>query len=197
MKPFRDRFNDYRESVSGLTSLAEQSFLFWSENFVNKKSELNPFNLLTGKIYSFEYKDTLDKKKKFINKRPIVFFTGFTGFKDKLTFGGIDLVLMPPTIRIAFFTRIQSVYSEQIESNMSRIEKGGMLDQIQLKTDYEILDRILTGIPFKNCYRSWDTTKVRDILEISYDDWTKIVYLYTRSVEGAQIDEIYKKNSII
>ena len=49
--------------------------------------------------------------------------------------------------------------------------------------------------PFKNAYKIWNIKKIRDIKEIPIEDWTKIVYLYTRSIEGAQIEEIYNKNS--
>jgi hypothetical protein len=55
----------------------------------------------------------------------------------------------------------------------------------------------MNGIPFKNAYRSWDIKKIRDVKEIPYKDWTRIVYLYTRSIEGTPVEEIYKKNSQI
>ena len=32
MKPFKDQFEDYKLGVSGLTSLAEESFMFWFKN---------------------------------------------------------------------------------------------------------------------------------------------------------------------
>lgn len=196
MKAFNIEFQEYKQSVSGLSSLSEDSFTYWVHNFVNKKEEFNPFNFLIGKIYSFEYMDKIDKNKKFINKRPVVFFTGFLD-NTKLTFSGIDLILMPPIFRIAFLTRIKSVFQSQIETNIKKIAEGGKLDQIQLKSDYNNLNLIMQGIPFKNPYRSWDIKKVRDIKEISYEDWTKIVYLHTRSIEGDSIEEIYNKNSKI
>ena len=73
-------------------------------------------------------------------------------------------------------------------------ERGEIRDQIPLKTDFEILDNVFSGIPFKNSYRSWNIKKVRDLREIPYQDWTKIVYLFTRSIQGTPIEEIYKKN---
>jgi len=77
MKPFKTQFEDYKLSVSGLSSLAEDSFMHWFKTFVNSKSQFNPSGFLPGKVYSFEYNDQLEKAKKYINKRPIVFFTGF------------------------------------------------------------------------------------------------------------------------
>ena len=74
-------------------------------------------------------------------------------------------------------------------------EKGNERGQIQIKSDYQTLDTILKGIPYKHAYRSWDLKKVRDVIEIPFDDWTKIVYLNTRSIEGTQLNEIYNKNS--
>ena len=190
MKPFNQQFEDYKLQISGLSSLAEESYLFWFKNYVNQNSDFNPSNFMTGKIYSFEYNDQIEKGKKFINKRPVVFFTGFFTKDDKKFFNGIDLILVPPTIRLALLTRIQSVYSNQIEDNIKRSKD----EQIQLKTNYEIIDTILRGVPFKNAYRFWDLKKVRDVMEITYEEWTRIVYLHTRSIEGTPIEEIYKKN---
>jgi hypothetical protein len=197
MRPFKDQFEDYKLNVSGLSSLAEESFMFWFKNFVNQKGQFNPQNFLPGKFYSFEYNDVLEKNKKFINKRPVIFFTGFMNYENKQAFSGMDIILMPPIFRLAFFSRIQSVYQDLIEANMKKIENGEGRGQAPLKTDYETLDIIMKGIPYKNTYRVWDLKKVRDIVEIPYEDWTRIVYLHTRSIQGTPIEEIYTKNSKI
>ena len=194
MKPFKNRFEEYKLSVSGLSSLAEDSFMHWFKNYVNQKDQFNPSNFLQGKVYSFEYNDVLDNKKKFINRRPLIFFTGFNSYEDKSVFYGIDLILLSPQSRIPFFTRIQSVYQSIIEKNQEKIEKGEIRGQAQLKTDYETLDLILKGINYKHAYRAWDLKKVRDVIEIPYEDWTRIVYLDTRSIQGTPLNEIYKKN---
>ena len=194
MKPFKTQFEDYKLSVSGLSSLAEDSFMHWFKTFVNSKSQFNPLGFLPGKVYSFEYNDQLEKAKKYINKRPIVFFTGFKSYEDKTIFYGIDLILLSPQFRIPLFTRIQSVYQDIIEKNQEKIDKGDIKSQVPLKTDYETLDTILKGINYKHAYRAWDLKKVRDVVEIPYEDWTRIVYLDTRSIEGTQLNEIYKKN---
>ena len=194
MKPFKTQFEDYKLSVSGLSSLAEDSFMYWFKSFVNTKSEFNTSNFLQGKVYSFEYNDQLEKNKKYINRRPVVFFTGFRSYEDKAVFYGIDLILLSPQVRIPFFTRIQSVYQDIIENNQEKINKGELKSQVQLKTDYETLDIILKGINYKHAYKAWDLKKVRDVVEIPYDDWTRIVYLDTRSIQGTPLNEIYKKN---
>ena len=194
MKPFKTQFEDYKLSVSGLSSLAEDSFMHWFKTFVNSKSQFNPLGFLPGKVYSFEYNDQLEKAKKYINKRPIVFFTGFKSYEDKTIFYGIDLILLSPQFRIPLFTRIQSVYQDIIEKNQEKIDKGDIKSQVPLKTDYETLDTILKGINYKHAYRAWDLKKVRDVVEIPYEDWTRIVYLDTRSIEGTPLNEIYKKN---
>jgi hypothetical protein len=53
---------------------------------------------------------------------------------------------------------------------------------------------ILKGIIYKHAYKAWDLKKVRDVVEIPYADWTRIVYLDTRSIQGTPLNEIYKKN---
>lgn len=194
MKEFKLRFQEYKDSIKGSNSLYEESFLYWLNNYVNQKNTLNPSNFLSGKIYSFEYIDILEKKK-FINKRPIVLFTEFFNTETRASFGGIDLILIPPIKRIFLLEVLQSVYQKQIEENIARLERGNILDQFPLKMDYKILDSILKDFKWKNAYRAWDLKKIRDIKEIPYEDWTKIVYLHTRSIEGIPIEEIYNKNS--
>ena len=193
--PFKQKFEDYRLSMSGLSSLPEESFMFWFKKFVNKNSQFNPLNFLQGKVYSFEYNDKLEKGKKFINRRPVVFFTGYDNYENKNLFSGLDLVLIPPIFRLAFFERVQSVFQDQIERNLKKEEIGDGRDQLPLKTEYQIMENILRGIPYKHAYRSWDLKKVRDVMEIPFEDWTRIVYLDTRSIEGTQLIEIYNKNS--
>jgi hypothetical protein len=193
--PFKQKFEDYRLSMSGLSSLPEESFMFWFKKFLNKNSQFNPLNFLQGKVYSFEYNDKLEKGKKFINRRPVVFFTGYDNYENKNLFSGLDLVLIPPIFRLAFFERVQSVFQDQIERNLKKEEIGDGRDQLPLKTEYQIMENILRGIPYKHAYRSWDLKKVRDVMEIPFEDWTRIVYLDTRSIEGTQLIEIYNKNS--
>lgn len=194
MKPFKTQFEEYQLSISGLSSLAEHSFMYWFKTFVNTKSEFNTYSFLQGKVYSFEYNDQLEKNKKYINKRPVVFFTGFKSSEDRSVFYGIDLILLSPQFRILFFTRIQSVSKDIIENNQKKINQGELKTQVQLRTDYKTLDIILKGINYKHAYRAWDLKKVRDVVEIPYNDWTRIVYLDTRSIQGTPLNEIYKKN---
>lgn len=195
MESFSKSFEEYKLSISGLSSPQEESFINWVNKYVNQNSIFNPNEFLQGKVYSFEYNDKLDKNKSFINKRPVVFFTGYDNYEKKNLFNGIDLILIPPLFRIAFFTRIQSVYQDQIEKNLKMSERGESRGQSSLRVDYQSMDSIMKGIPFKHSYRSWDLKKVRDVIEIPYEDWTKIVYLDTRSIEGARLNEIYNKNS--
>jgi len=195
MQPFRKSFEEYKLSVSGLSSLREEAFMHWVKNYINKNSQFNPLNFLQGKVYSFAYNDKLEHGKKFINKRPVIFFTGYDNYEKKNLFNGLDLVLISPIFRLSFFERLQSVFHDQIERNLKKEENGEGRDQVPLRTEYQIMETILKGIPYKHAYRSWDLKKVRDVMEIPFEDWTRIVYLDTRSIEGTQLNEIYNKNS--
>jgi hypothetical protein len=169
--------------------------MHWVKNYVNKNSQFNPLNFLQGKVYSFSYNDKLEPGKKFINKRPVIFFTGYDNYEKKNLFTGLDLVLIPPIFRLSFFERVQSVFQDQIERNLQKEDNGDGRDQSPLRTEYQIMETILKGIPYKHAYRSWDLKKVRDVMEIPFEDWTRIIYLDTRSIEGTQLNEIYNKNS--
>lgn len=195
MKTFRKSFEEYKLSVSGSSSLPEEAFMHWVKNYINKNSQFNPLNFLQGKVYSFAYNDKLEQGKKFINKRPVIFFTGYDNYEKKNLFNGLDLVLISPIFRLAFFERVQSVFQDQIERNLKKEEMGEGRDQAPLRTEYQIMETLLKGISYKHAYRSWDLKKVRDVMEIPFEDWTRIIYLDTRSIEGTQLNEIYNKNS--
>lgn len=195
---FKEIFEEYKNQLrtSGGGNISEESFLYWVNNYVNQTREVfNPYDFITGKIYSFEYRQLENIKSKYINTRPIVFLTGFPE-SDKKIFSGIDLILIDPETRMFFLDRIVSVYQRSIEENIKRMDEGIFTDQIPLKTDFETFNNIMKGIPFKNAYRAWDIKKIRDVYEIPFDDWSKIVYLHTRSVEGSQIEDIYKQNML-
>ena len=195
MKTFRKSFEEYKLSVSGSSSLPEEAFMHWVKNYINKNSQFNPLNFLQGKVYSFAYNDKLEQGKKFINKRPVIFFTGYDNYEKKNLFNGLDLVLISPIFRLAFFERVQSVFQDQIERNLKKEEMGEGRDQAPLRTEYQIMETLLKGISYKHAYRSWDLKKVKDVMEIPFEDWTRIIYLDTRSIEGTQFNEIYNKNS--
>ena len=195
MKTFRKSFEEYKLSVSGSSSLPEEAFMHWVKNYINKNSQFNPLNFLQGKVYSFAYNDKLEQGKKFINKRPVIFFTGYDNYEKKNLFNGLDLVLISPIFRLAFFERVQSVFQDQIERNLKKEEMGEGRDQAPLRTEYQIMETLLKGISYKHAYRSWDLKKVKDVMEIPFEDWTRIIYLDTRSIEGTQLNEIYNKNS--
>lgn len=195
---FKELFDEYNNEIRlrGGGSLSEESFIHWTSNYVNQSSEVfNPYDFITGKIYSFEYKTDDRKNLKYTNSRPVVFMTGFPESVNKI-FSGVDIILIDPTTRLYFLDRIYSVYQNQIDENKKRFEEGIVKDQIPLKTDFETFNNIMKGIPFKNAFRAWDIRKIRDVYEIPFDDWTKIVYLHTRSIEGSQIEDIYKQNTI-
>ena len=195
MKTFRKSFEEYKLSVSGSSSLPEEAFMHWVKNYINKNSQFNPLNFLQGKVYSFAYNDKLEQGKKFINKRPVIFFTGYDNYEKKNLFNGLDLVLISPIFRLAFFERVQSVFQDQIERNLKKEEMGEGRDQAPLRTEYQIMETLLKGISYKHAYRTWDLKKVKDVMEIPFEDWTRIIYLDTRSIEGTQLNEIYNKNS--
>lgn len=197
MKNFNERFEDYKLSISGLSSLSDEAFTHWQKNYVATQTPLKLTDFLAGKIYSIFYNDQMEKNKKFINRRPVIFFMGFFNQENKVFFSGIDLILIPPEYRLGFFIRISSVYESTINSNIEREEKGNLLDQSSIKCDYNTMEIIMKGIPWKNSYRAWDLQKIGDTKEITYSDWTRMIYLHTRSIEGTPIEEIYKKNSII
>jgi len=187
---FREDFEKYRIQMKSPAGMAENSFFEYGEKYLGP-SQFNPSLFLTGKLYTFYY-DLDPEKGKFVNKRPLVFFLGRDKSNSKPTIEGLDIILMPPLDRLNFFLRIFSSFNSIIDGNLQK-EKEGIKSQDQLKIAYQNLEALMTGINYKKSYSKYSIEKIRNVHEVPYQEWHKMVYLNTRSISGSTLEEIYKK----
>lgn len=193
MIDFQKNFEEYHRENKSPAGMAEASFLEYKNKY-SIGSVFNPSQFLVGKIYTFYYDDYPKKYGEFINKRPIVFFLGPDKVSKTPAITGFDIILIPPIDRLNFFKRIFFCFESIIERNMRKIEDRNERGQEPLKFEYSNFESILSGIKYKGSYSRYKVEKIMNVHEITYDQWHKLVYLNTRSIEGTTIEEIYKKS---
>ena len=171
--------------------LAEDSFLHYTNEYSVLKESESIRNLIQGRIYAFYY-DSLPKLEgDFVNKRPVVFLEGREITPSKSIIKGIDLILMTPRDRINFFIKLIYSYGRIISQN----EKMEVASRMPLKFDMPLLETLMGGIKYKHAYRGYRMDKIKGIKEVPMEEWKYLIYLNTRSIEGATINDIYDKYS--
>lgn len=186
----KEEFEKYLMQTKSPAGMSEDSFLLYLKKY-SKGSNFDPRRFLRGKIYSFYYDSTPDKNG-FVNNRPVIFFLEPSKYNSKPAIDGIDLILMPPQMRFTFLNRISFAFQSIIKRNIENKSSPDL--QEKLKIDYASLNPIMGGIEYKKAFNKYHVDKMKNIHEIEYEDWSKIIYLNTRSIKGSTIEEIYNKN---
>lgn len=186
---FKREIREAIEKSGSPGKLTEQSFLHYSNNYsVLKKSE-SLKNLIQGKIFTFYYDSPKRPNQEFVNKRPVIFYESTEISPDKSIVKGIDIILLTPRDRTNFFIRLHSVFNKAIEEN----EKRDQSSKMPLRFDSGLLETLMGGIRYNHAYRGYKFEKIKGLCEIPRDEWKYLVYLDTKSLEGAVLNDIYNK----
>lgn len=186
---FRKEIRDSIEKAGSPGKLNEESFLHYTKKYsVLKKSE--PIkNLIQGKIFTFYYDSPKRTNQEFVNRRPVIFYEGVDVAPEKSILKGIDLILLTPRDRTNFFIRLHSIYGKIMEQN----EKREISSKMPLRFDPQLLETLMGGIRYNHAYRGYKFEKIKGLMEIPREEWRYLVYLDTKSLEGAVLNDIYNK----
>jgi len=186
---FKRELRDAIEKAGSPGKLSEESFLNYSNNYAVLKSSDSVKNLIQGKIYTFYYDSVLVKEKNYINRRPVVFLEGKEITPEKSIIKGIDLILLTPRDKTNFFIRLHRFFGKIMEQN----EKKDVSSQMPLMFDRSILETLMGGDKYKHAYKGYKLEKIKGLREIPREEWKYLVYLDTKSLEGANLSDIYNK----
>lgn len=186
---FKKEIRDAIEKAGSPSKLSEESFLNYTNNYSVLKSSETLRNLIQGKIYTFYYDSELKAERGFINRRPVIFLDSKEITPTKSIIKGLDLILITPRDRTNFFIRLHTVYGKIMDQN----EKKEKSSHMPLRFDSELLETLMGGIRYNHAYTGYKMDKIRGLREIPREEWKHLVYLNTKSIEGAAIDDIYNK----
>jgi hypothetical protein len=102
---------------------------------------------------------------------------------------GIDLILLTPRDRKNFFIRLHTVFGKIMEQN----EKKELSSRMPLRFDSQLLETLMGGVKYNHSYKGYKIEKIKGLKEIPAEEWKYLVYLDTKSLEGAILNDIYNK----
>jgi hypothetical protein len=191
MIDFKKDLRDAIEKAGSSAKLSEESFLHYNKNYsVLKKSETLK-NLIPGKVYTFYYDSMLKNENYYVNRRPVVFLESVEITPQKSIIKGFDLILLAPKSRSSFFTRLYTIFGKVMRQNSEK----EISSQMPLRFDKEILETLMGGIKYNHSYKGYKIEKIKGLVEIPEEEWKYIIYLDTKSLEGAVLNDIYNKYS--
>jgi hypothetical protein len=186
---FKKEIRDAIDEAGSTGKLTENSFLHYSNNYsVLKKSEQIKY-LIPGKIYTFYYDSQVKGDGDYLNKRPVIFLDKKELTPTKSIILGWDLILLTPRDRTNFFIRLNAIYGKIMDQN----DKKDISSQMPLKFDPAMLETLMGGIKYNHSYNGYKLEKIRGLKEMPREEWKYLVYLNTKSLEGANLNDIYIK----
>lgn len=168
---------------------------FLSKYFKNSNPDRKfkpPF--ISGEIYSFNYQtdSKITDKRPFIDRMPLVMCTDIFETKESgLIIKGIDLITVPLRNRIDIIGRIYDSFNEQVKANDVSYTKGGSKSPINLKD--KVLANLLKNTGYNQALFGFKAKFIKEVKIIDVSDWSKIPYLTVNSIEGLNVQEIYKQ----
>lgn len=186
---FKREIRDAIEKAGSPARLSEESFINYTNNYSVLKSSDSIRSLIQGKIYTFYYNSEVKAERGFINRRPVIFLDSREVTPSKSIIKGLDLILITPRDRINFFIRLHSIYGKIMDQNDGKEAAS----QMPLRFDPQLLETLMGGIKYNHAYTGYKMDKIKGLKEIPRDEWKHLVYLNTKSIEGAAIDDIYNK----
>jgi hypothetical protein len=193
---FSNLVKEYKDSInSGKNISLETNQYFIDTYFTNPSPELKftpPFT--PGEIYYFRYltDSQLSKKRTFINRFPILLCTEvFNTIEYGTVIRGIDLITVPPAIKVDILGKIFDNFSLQIQKNETSYKKGSSKSSINLKDSN--LRILLNGTGYKSAVFGFRYKFIKSPGVISSLDWAKLPFLSFSSLEGSTLQVIYKE----
>lgn len=145
-----------------------------------------------GKIYAFSYitQDKPSKERPVINRRPVILSMGQFIENGKMKETGIDLMLVPPVIRLAILDTLYHHYGKDINENeeLSRVGKRGIK---ALNLNYKIASKMFSVFGWQQAYCAFSSDNIKNVSVVDYSEWGPFSVLYTKGIEGKQVKRIY------
>ncbi len=149
---------------------------------------------IPGKIYSFLYstKNKPGKDRPTINRRPILLSMGqMVNDKGKIFEIGIDLMLVPPMVRVVILDNVYKYFKKDISENMTNLNEGRK-GKKKLSLTYDVAKKVFNKTGWQLAFCTFGKENVTRPLIYDYEDWVTTISLDTKSIEGRQIKETFQ-----
>ena len=187
---------EYKDSIEPGRNIANETNSFFKKEYFNNSKLDKKFSppFVPGEMYFFKYQtdSKISSSRPFIDRFPIILCTDvFSTVNSGTVVKGIDLIVVPPRIRIDIIGKIYDYFLDKIEINNASYKKGGAKSPIDLSD--RVLNGLLSGTGYKEALFGFKYKFIRDPGVIGSEDWPKIPYLSMNLLEGSSIQGIYKE----
>lgn len=155
-----------------------------------KNLELNPKQLIPGKIYNFKYNPITKGSLWYYDKEPLVICLNKTNTTN--LYDCINLNFLPKKIKWLFISKLRdelnTFFNDRIISNPfdAKLQKGVLIPETLLIYFKQF------GINFAK--RSYYINNMKESYSFCYEDWDKVLMLNTFDLEGiteSHLDKLY------
>ena len=186
----------YKDSIAAGKNIFIETDNYFTDTYFYSNKEIIPFipPFIPGTVYSFDYlTDTkISDNRKFIDRRPLIICTGiYQNLTSGTIIEGIDLITVPPRIRVDIIGKIYDQFYQQIESNYKSFESGGAILPVNLKKP--ILVNLLKNTGYTASLFGFKYKFIRKPRIISVKDWGKIPYISISNIDGLGLQTIYSE----
>ena len=193
---YSDLVLEYKDSIEIGKNIFVETDLYFSDNYFFSNKEIIQFKppFIPGTIYNFNYlTDTrLSETRKFMDRRPLILCTNvYQNPSSGTIIEGIDIITVPPRIRIDVIGNFYNQFYSQVESNYLSFQSGGAITPVNLKKP--ILENLLRNTGYNFSLFGFKYKFIRNPRIISNKDWAKIPYLTDSNIEGLSLQTIYKE----
>lgn len=192
-------FKDYITENKSFESSVKNAYSLWLDKYVKKKNskpqeKVSDKDLIPGKMYTFAYlgKEKINEQTQFVDHRPVIISLGRVSVGGRILESGIDLNLIPFKPRLMIMDRIHKYYSPTINKNWENINNN-KAGKKPLKINYAMAKKVLDGTGWEMGFVVFDRANMQKLEIIDYADWTAMCAVYTKSIRGKQIKEIWNE----
>jgi hypothetical protein len=198
-----EQWKDYLHEKKSLDKAADESFDLYIKKYAKEDTAHNPRKekitekfFTPGKIYSFLYvtQDRPNSKRPVIDRRPVIISLGqmVSEANNKVYEIGVDLMLVPPKVRIFILDQLYKIYKKDINENQKEINEGRK-GKKALKLNYDISKKIFDNLGWQMAFSVFEKGNVARPAVYDYEDWVSVIPLYTRGLTGKQPKEVYSE----
>lgn len=180
------------KSMKGL-DLTKQNIFQWfkkTSDSIGDKSIVKTSGIFQpGKIYIFRYETPVTEGLESWDLNPVVLSLGTHDGKDI----GINLNLMPQTIKVSLMDKIRTVYGNRIDA-IIKAGGGNALSESSIpELNYNTVKGFLESSGFGGSIRTYHTNLRKNTRVVSYADWNKVALLDVVQIKGDTINKVHGK----
>lgn len=198
-----DQWKDYLHEKKSLDKAADEAYKIYLSKYAKEDTAHNPRKekisekfFTPGKIYSFLYvtQDRPNKNRPIIDRRPVILSLGqmVSSTNNKVYEIGIDLMLVPPKVRVFILDQLYRVFKNNISENQKEINEGRK-GKKALKLNYDVAKKIFDNLGWQMAFSTFEKGNVARPAVYDYEDWVSVIALYTRGLTGKQPKEVYSE----